>query len=102
MPESHSSAPAAERITPIWCHVFGREWQKACTALSGLGEKRSFETNSTPDVPSETKAELGVTVPTPQAEAGLSPPPPAITGSTSIFQRLASTDRSFPVTSVPS
>ena len=77
---SHSSDAAAERITPIWCQVFGSAWQKACTALAAFGRNFSLETKSTPDVPSETKAEPGATVPTPQADAALSPAPPATTG----------------------
>ena len=36
---SHSSAPAADRITPIWCQVFGTAWQKAWTALAGIGRE---------------------------------------------------------------
>ncbi len=49
----------AERITPIWCQVLGTAWQKACTAPLVLGRKRSLETNSTPEVPSETKPSPG-------------------------------------------
>ena len=76
---SHSRLSAAERITPIWCQVSGIAWQKACTAPAVLGEKRSLETKSTPEVPSETKAVPGATAPTPQAAAALSPAPPATT-----------------------
>src|SRR5688572_12212963 len=88
IPASHSSEAAAERMTPIWCHVPGSAWQKAWTALAALGEKRALDTKSTPDVPSETKAEPGATVPTPQADAALSPAPPAMTGHSSMPQRL--------------
>ena len=78
-PASHSRLAVAERITPIWCQVSGIAWQKACTAPSVLGEKRAFETKSTPDVPIETNAVPGRTTPTPQAAAALSPAPPAPT-----------------------
>ena len=47
---------AAESITLIWCQRPGSAWQKACTALSGLGRKRSLTTKSTPEVPSDTNA----------------------------------------------
>ena len=77
--DSHSRLSDADRITPIWCQVSGIAWQKACTAPSVFGEKRAFETKSTPDVPSDTKAEPGTTTPTPQAAAALSPAPPATT-----------------------
>ena len=36
---SHSSAPAADRMTPIWCQVSGTAWQKACTARRRVGRE---------------------------------------------------------------
>ena len=80
----------------------GRAWQKAWTAPAVLGEKRAFETNSTPDVPSDRKAEPGVTAPMPQAEAALSPPPPAMSGARAMPQRARNSSRSRPVPSLPS
>ena len=71
----------ADRITPIWCQVSGRAWQKACTAPAVLGENLALDTKRTPDVPSDKKEALGRTAPMPQAEAALSPPPPATTGA---------------------
>ena len=102
-PASHSSEAAAERMTPIWCQVFGSAWQKAWTALAAFGRNFSLETKSTPDVPSETKAEPGATVPTPQADAALSPAPPATTGAARHAPAASrARARSLPVGSVPS
>ena len=67
-----------------------------------FGEKRALETNSTPEVPSETKAEPGTTAPIPQAEAALSPAPPATTGALAMPQRAVSVACNWPVASVPS
>ena len=52
------SALAADSITLIWCQAPGKAWQKACTADSGRGRKRSLHRKITPDVPSETKPSL--------------------------------------------
>src|SRR5690606_4187909 len=77
MPDSQLSESVADRMTPIWCQVSGSAWQNVCTALSGLGRYEPLAANSTPDVPSEAKAWPGFTVPMPQADAALSPAPPA-------------------------
>ncbi len=57
---------------------------------------------STPEVPSETKACPSATVPMPQAEAALSPAPPATTTPGSMPHSAASGSRSVPAGSVPS
>ena len=67
-----------------------------------LGRNLSFDTNITPDVPMETRAELSVTAPMPQAAAALSPPPPATTGRFGMPQALATAGVRRPVASVPS
>ena len=67
-----------------------------------LGRNLSLETKSTPEVPIETRAELSVTAPMPQAAAALSPPPPATTGRFGMPQALATAGVRRPVASVPS
>ena len=89
-------------MTPIWCQVSGMAWQKACTAPCVLGEKRAFETKSTPEVPIETKALPGRTTPTPQAAAALSPAPPATTTGPATPQRSARAGRRSPEAALPS
>src|SRR5690606_5076228 len=96
IPESQLSESVADRITPIWCQVPGRAWQNVCTALSGLGRWRSVAANSTPEVPSERKAAPALTVPAPQAEAALSPAPPATVTGPLTPHRSASSLRSIP------
>src|SRR3954451_15658328 len=64
--------------------------------------KRGLDTKMTPEVPIEMKAWPGSTTPSPQAEAALSPPPPATTGCFGIPQARATLGVSLPVASVPS
>ncbi|MNX44017.1 hypothetical protein D3C86_744950 [compost metagenome] len=96
------TALAAESITDIWCQRLGSAWQKACIACAGFGRKRSVETNTTPEVPSETKPCPGSTSPMPTALAALSPAPPAIFTPSRSPQRAASSGLSSAETSLPS
>jgi hypothetical protein len=56
---AQSTQDAADSITLIWCHRFGRQWQKACTALAEFGRNFGVTRNSTPEVPRERKASPG-------------------------------------------
>jgi hypothetical protein len=82
--------------------VSGSAWQKAWTAPSVLGENAAFDTNSTPEVPIDTKAAPGVTTPTPQAAAALSPPPPATTQRPATPHFALSSARNSPEDWLPS
>jgi hypothetical protein len=87
MPDSHDRHDAADRMTPIWCQVFGTQWQKAWTAAVVLGAKPAVVAQSTPEVPSDTNASPGLIAPSAIAPAALSPALPAITGGCVMPQR---------------
>src|SRR3569623_1906120 len=59
------SDEAAERMTPIWCQVFGIAWQKAWIGRFLFGAKPAVVAQSTPEVPSDTEASPGWIAPKP-------------------------------------
>ena len=84
------------------CQVCGRQWQKACTARSGAGFGSASQTNTTPEVPSDTNPCPGRTQPMPTAPAALSPAPPATGMPGGKPSSVAASARNRPETASPS
>ena len=103
MPASHSSEAAAERIDAhLVPRASGAHGRTRARRSQGSGGISRWRRKARPTCRARRTLQPGATVPTPQADAALSPAPPAMTGADAIPQRVASVCRSFPVGSVPS
>ena len=102
MPPSQASELEADSITAIWCQVAGSAWQKVCTPRSGLARASEVTTNSTPEVPSDTKPWPGRVTPTPTAPPALSPAPAATPTPAGRPQAVVQLGSIWPTASLPS
>ena len=102
MPPSQASELDADSITAIWCQVAGSAWQKVCTPRPGLARASGVTTNSTPEVPSETKPSPGRVTPTPTAPPALSPAPAATRTVAGRPQAAVQSGSNWPMASLPS